>query len=322
VAPVVHNPVMVREVVEALGIRPGGSYIDCTVGEGGHAEAILAAAEQAPRLLGLDLDEDSLATARRRLEKHLDKVTLVRGSYAGLERFAVDNGFMGADGILFDLGFSSAQLDRPARGFSFAGEGPLDMRFDTRQKLTAERLVNTMSERELADLIYKLGEEHRSRRIARAIVAARPLTTTTQLADVVARAAGGHGHGRIHPATRTFQAIRIAVNAELGNIEAGLAQAVQVLAGGGRLVVLSYHSLEDRLVKEFMRRESTGCLCGPSAPPCTCGHTATLRLVSRKVVKPTEEEVRTNPRSRSAKIRVAERTLGATRKKVTERITW
>jgi 16S rRNA (cytosine1402-N4)-methyltransferase len=165
-----------------------------------------------------------------------------------------------------------------------------------------------MSERELADLIYKLGEERRSRRIARAIVVARPLTTTTQLADVVAKAVGGHGRGRIHPATRTFQAIRIAVNAELDNIEAGLAQAVRVLAEGGRLVVLSYHSLEDRLAKEFMRRESTDCLCGPKAPPCTCGHTATLRLVTRKVVRPAEEEIRTNPRSRSAKMRVAERT--------------
>jgi 16S rRNA (cytosine1402-N4)-methyltransferase len=215
---------------------------------------------------------------------------------------------MRADGILFDLGFSSAQLDRPERGFSFAAEGPLDMRFDTRQKLTAERLVNTMPERELADLFYELGEEHRSRRIAKAIAAARPLTTTTQLAEVVAKAAGRHGYGRIHPATRTFQAIRIAVNAELDNIEAGLAQAVRVLAEGGRLVVLSYHSLEDRLVKEFTRRESTGCLCGANALPCTCGHTATLRLVTRKVVRPTDEEIRTNPRSRSAKMRVAERT--------------
>jgi len=290
----------------ALAVRPRGRYIDCTVGEGGHTQAILESTSPAPSVLGLDLDEDSLATARRRLEKHLDNVTLVRGSYTDVERLAAAHNFTGADGILFDLGLSSAQLETPQRGFSFASEGPLDMRFDQAQAQTAHRLVNQATERDLADIIYRLGEEHRSRRIARAIVSARPIETTTRLAEVVAAALGGV-RGRIHPATQTFQALRMAVNSELEAIGSGMEQAVRVVGGGGRIVVVSYHSLEDRLVKGFMRRESMNCLCGPDAPPCTCGHTATIRILTKKVIKPTEQETGENPRSRSAKLRVAEK---------------
>ncbi|MDA1189919.1 MAG: 16S rRNA (cytosine(1402)-N(4))-methyltransferase RsmH, partial [Chloroflexi bacterium] len=214
--------------------------------------------------------------------------------------------FSGADGILFDLGLSSAQLERAERGFSFANEGPLDMRFDQRQELSAERIINQSVERELADLIYQLGEERQSRRIARAIVSARPIRTTARLAEVVAGAVGGK-RGRIHPATRTFQALRMAVNTELEAIGEGLKQAVGSLGSGGRLVVISYHSLEDRLVKEFMRRESKNCVCEPDAPGCTCKHIALIRIITKKVVKPTQEETKGNPRSRSAKLRIAER---------------
>jgi len=236
---------------------------------------------------------------------HFDNMTLVRGSYTNVARIANEHGFSGADGILFDLGFSSAQLIRPERGFSFVSEGPLDMRFDQRQASSANHFVNKTSERELADLIYKFGEERQSRRIANAIVSARPIDTTSELAELVARTVRG-ARGRIHPATRTFQALRIVVNDELEAIEAGLEQAVRLLSPGGRAVVISYHSLEDRLVKEFIRRESKDCLCEHSAHQCTCGHTATLRILTKKVLRPIEEEQQFNPRSRSAKLRIAE----------------
>lgn len=296
---------MVDEVVRGLAVRSNGRYIDCTAGEGGHSRAILEAVSPAPTVLGLDVDIDSLSTARRWLEMHFDNMTLVRGSYTNVARIANEHGFSDADGILFDLGFSSAQLIRPERGFSFASEGPLDMRFDQRQASSANHFVNKTSERELANLIYKFGEERQSRRIANAIVSARPIDTTSELAELVARTVRGT-RGRIHPATRTFQALRIVVNDELEAVEAGLEQAMRLLSPGGRVVIISYHSLEDRLVKEFIRRESKDCLCEHGAHQCTCGHTATLRILTKKVVRPIEKEQRFNPRSRSAKLRIAE----------------
>ena len=298
---------MVLEVLAALQVRPDGLYVDCTTGEGGHALAILEAVSPPPRLIGLDLDAEALRAASDRLEDFEQNVELVHGNYAEMVSLASDRGIAHADGVLMDLGISSLQLDVGRRGFSFRREAPLDMRFDESQTTTAADVVNGYSEQDLANAIYKYGEERGSRRIARAIVRARPLHTTTQLAEVVARSVG-RPRGRIHPATKTFQAIRMVVNGELENIEAGLGQAIQLLEQGGRLAVVSYHSLEDRLVKTTLRRESRDCVCPPETPMCVCGHTASVRLVNRKVIRPKEEEVAANPRSRSARLRVAERT--------------
>ena len=298
---------MVLEVLAALQVRPDGLYVDCTTGEGGHALAVLEAVSPPPRLIGLDLDAEALRAASDRLEDFEQNVELVHGNYAEMVSLASDRGIAHADGVLMDLGISSLQVDVGRRGFSFRREAPLDMRFDESQTATAADVVNGYSEQDLANAIYRYGEERGSRRIARAIVRARPLHTTTQLAEVVARSVG-RPRGRIHPATRTFQAIRMVVNGELENIEAGLGQAIQLLERGGRLAVVSYHSLEDRLVKTTLRRESRDCVCPPETPMCVCGHTASVRLVNRKVIRPKEEEVAANPRSRSARLRVAERT--------------
>ena len=298
---------MVQEVLAALQVRPDGLYVDCTTGEGGHALAILEAVSPPPRLIGLDLDAEALRAASDRLEDFEQNVELVHGNYADMVSLASDRGIAHADGVLMDLGISSLQVDVGRRGFSFRREAPLDMRFDESQTATAADVVNGYSEQDLANAIYRYGEERGSRRIARAIVRARPLHTTTQLAEVVARSVG-RPRGRIHPATRTFQAIRMVVNGELENIEAGLGQAIQLLERGGRLAVVSYHSLEDRLVKTTLRKESRDCVCPPETPMCVCGHTASVRLVNRKVIRPKEEEVAANPRSRSARLRVAERT--------------
>ena len=302
-----HIPVMAGEVLAALRVRTNGAYIDCTTGEGGHAAAILGAVEPGPRLLGIDLDADALSTARNRLRNYGGRATIVKGSYTGLEEIAAGHGFVPADGILFDLGLSSAQLESAERGFSFARPGKLDMRFDAEQRLTAHDIVNHRSEQDLADIIRRLGEEPGARRIARAIVRARPIESTTGLADVVRRAAGTRKRRAIHPATRTFQALRMAVNGELDNIKEGLAQAIRVLGSSGRLVVISYHSLEDREVKTFLRTESSSCICPPGTPECICGHEPSIRLIQRKVIKPSKEEISTNRRSRSARLRVAER---------------
>jgi 16S rRNA (cytosine1402-N4)-methyltransferase len=231
---------------------------------------------------------------------------LVHSSFTRLAEVARICDFVPADGILLDLGLSSLQLADPARGFAFMSDGPLDMRFDpTTGGPTAADLVNELSAEELATLLYQYGEERQGRRIAEAIVAASPIHTTRELAAVVEQATGRRG--RIHPATRTFQALRIAVNDELAALEAVLPQAVEVLAPGGRLAVISFHSLEDRLVKRFLRRESRDCLCPPESPVCTCDHRATLRVITRKPVRPTADEIAANPRSRSARLRVAER---------------
>jgi 16S rRNA (cytosine1402-N4)-methyltransferase len=299
-----HVPVLVEEVVAALQIRSGGLYIDATVGLGGHAAAILDASAPQGRLLGLDADPQAIVAARDRLVGYGDRVRLVNCSYVDLTSVAEAEGFRLVDGILFDLGLSSAQLESSNRGFSFQVDEPLDMRFNPLGE-TAADLVNGLSEHELADLIYQFGEEPASRLIARSIIAQRPISTTTQLARLIQRAIGGRG--KLHPATRTFQALRIAVNHELEAIQSVLPHAVSVLRTGGRIAVITFHSLEDRLVKQYLRRESSGCVCPPRAPACTCEHTACLRLVSAKAIAPGDEEVRANPRSRSAKLRVAEK---------------
>jgi len=231
---------------------------------------------------------------------------LIQASYITLSEQLAALEWPAVDGVLLDLGLSSMQLDSGERGFSFQADGPLDMRFDPSNPVRAEDLVNDLPENDLADLIFRFGEEPRSRQIARAIVAARPLQTTRQLAEIVAAAARGSRKG-IHPATRTFQALRIAVNQELNAIEAVLPQAVAALAPGKRLAVISFHSLEDRIVKRYFRRESQDCICPPRQPVCTCGHHAVIKLVSRRPVQPTETEIAQNPRSRSARLRIAEK---------------
>ena len=301
-----HVPVLYQAVLDGLEVRPGGRYIDATVGGGGHSAGILASSAPTGHLLALDRDPAAVAAARRRLFSWGARVSLVHSSFARLAEVARAREFIPVDGILIDLGLSSLQLSDAARGFAFTLDGPLDMRFDpTQDTPSAAELVNDLSPDDLATLFFRYGEEKQARRIARAIVAERPLQTTGELAAVVERTVGRRG--RIHPATRTFQALRIAVNDELGALEAALPQALEVLCAGGRLAVISFHSLEDRQVKQFMRRESRDCICPPEAPACVCDHRAKLRLVSRKPIRPTEEEIASNPRARSAKLRVAER---------------
>ena len=253
----------------------------------------------------MDADPQAIEVARERLKPYSQNVTLVNANFRNLQDICAKYNFPAADGILFDLGMSSLQLEDSSRGFSFRFDAPLDMRFGPTTPTTAAMMVNGLPESELAALLWRYGEERHSRLIARAIVASRPITSTLQLARVVERVVARSG--RLHPATRTFQALRIAVNEELANLETALGQTTGLLVPGGRLAVISYHSLEDRLVKEFMRREAQACLCPSRIPVCTCGHLATLRLVHRKAIVPSPMEQEANPRSRSAKLRVAER---------------
>lgn len=301
-----HIPVMVGSVLELLGVEGRGIYVDCTVGSGGHALAILEAAP-GTRLMGIDMDVEALDLAKRRLELYSDSVELVHGNFSDVDSISRERGYNAVDGVLFDLGLSSMQVDTASRGFSFRREARLDMRFDTSQEVTADQVVNRAPERLLADVLFRMGEEPRARRVARAIVNSRPIATTTELAEVVTRALGRPARGRIHPATRTFQAIRMHVNGELQSLRHGVERAIGVLAERGRLAVISYHSLEDRLVKAIFRRESSDCVCPPRTPLCVCQHTARIRLVNRRIVRPTPAEIQANPRSRSARLRVAER---------------
>ncbi len=294
-----HRPVLLKEALEFLNVRPEGIYIDATLGAGGHAEQILKVLQQGQgKLLGIDCDPAALAVARERLQVFGEKLIVQEGNFAEIDALHAASGLRPADGLLADLGLSSLQLEDASRGFSFSLPGPLDMRMDPTTEKTAEATVNRSSERDLANLVFKLGEERHSRRIARAIVKARPIRSTTELAQVVTRAIPSRaGLHQIHPATRTFLALRLAVNQELENLEAFLAKALDVLAPQGRLVVLSFHSLEDRLVKRaFQAWQREG----------------QVQVLTRKVVRPSEEEMRANPRSRSAKLRAIEKQgLGA-----------
>lgn len=302
-----HLPVMVAEVVEVLDVHPGGRYVDATVGLGGHAEAILDAASPGGTLLGIDQDPDALEAARERLARFGDAATLRRGNFRDLDSHARSAGFEGVDGVLLDLGVSSLQLDAPGRGFSFQRDEALDMRMDPAAPLTAAEIVNDWGEEEIASIIWRYGEERRSRAIARGIVARRPLRTTRELVNAIEQAVGRGRERQIHPATLTFQALRIAVNQEMDSLEAVLPLAHGLLDGAGsRLAIISFHSLEDRLVKNYLRRESTDCVCPPRTPQCVCGHVATLRLVTRRARRPSEAEVAANPRARSARLRAAE----------------
>jgi 16S rRNA (cytosine1402-N4)-methyltransferase len=305
-APAAHLPVMVTEALLSLSVMPGGSYIDCNLGDGGHTASILKAVHGA-RVLGIDLDKDALYRTASRLSRWRHQVELCHGNFADVFAIAQANHYVPVCGVLFDLGVSSAQIDTPERGFSFRHEGRPDMRFDSGTVLTAYDIVNRWPESRLEEIICELGEEPRGARVARGIVRNRRIESTRQLADVVTKALNWPAHSRNHPATRTFQAIRMAVNGELECLERGLSEAVKTLQPRGRLVVISYHSLEDRLVKEFIRDSASGCSCPPMLPECICEKIPTLKPVSKGVIKPTISEVRSNPRARSARMRVAER---------------
>ena len=300
-----HLPVLYKTIITALQPETGGLYIDGTLGAGGHSAGILETSAPDGQLLGMDLDPQALALARETLAPFGERAHIVEASYTQMRTEADRLGWQAVDGILLDFGVSSMQLDTPERGFSFLHDGPLDMRFSPQASLSAAELVNTLDEAGLADIIYQYGEERLSRKIARAIINNRPLHTTRALADLIQKHIGRPE--RNHPATRTFQALRIAVNGELDSIKTVLPLALDLLKPGGRLAVISFHSLEDRLVKEYFRREGADCICPPRQPVCTCGHKASLKEMNRKVIEADEIERQTNPRARSAKLRIAEK---------------
>ena len=307
-----HVPVMPDEVLGTLSPQPGSLQIDATVGGGGHTERILEAASPDGRVLGLDADQAAIDRVGERLARFGDRLVLRRSNFRELASVAPAAGFGEVDGMLFDLGLSSFQLADRERGFGFRTGGPLDMRFDTSRGVPASELLATLSADELAALFRRYGEEPSAWKIAKAIVAERtshPIETAEDLATLIERVSPPNPRvrRRIHPATRVFQALRIAVNEELDALEDGLAAAVDLLRPGGRLVVLSYHSLEDRIVKRFLNAERRGCICPPEAPVCVCGRSPRLRLVTRPSLTPGEAEIDTNPRARSARLRAAER---------------
>ena len=308
-----HLPVMVEEVAAMLAAMPGSLQIDATLGGGGHAERILVASDPDGRLLGLDADGAAIARVRARLAPRFgDRLRLRQANFRELAAVAPAEGFGSVDGCLFDLGLSSFQLADAGRGFGIRTGGPLDMRFDTGRGVPAAELLASLDAAELTALFRKYGEEPFAGRIARALVEARrgaPVRAAEELAALIERVAPARAPGRrrVHPATRVFQALRIAVNEELDALEAGLTAALDLLRPGGRLVVLSYHSLEDRIVKRFFQAERRGCTCPPEVPVCVCGRAPRLRLVVSKGLVPGEAEIAANPRARSARLRAAER---------------
>lgn len=308
-----HRPVLLDESLALLALRPGSRIVDGTLGGGGHAEAMLRATDPNGLLIGFDVDQEALAVAAARLAPFGDRVHLERTSFRELGRVLAERELAPVDAVLLDLGVSSRQLDAPDRGFRFAEESAdvtaLDMRMDARSERTAARLLLEATSEELERWLREYGELPGARRLAETIVETRretPLRTVRDLLRAVERARVGGGR-RHHPATLVFQALRIAVNDELAALEDGLEAAIDALAPGGRLVVIAYHSLEDRIVKQRLRREARGCVCPPRQPVCTCGRTPRLRLLGRRAVRPSDEETRENPRARSARLRAAER---------------
>ncbi len=306
-----HRPVLLQAAVEWLRPAPGSVIVDATVGAGGHAEALLDAVGPDGLVVGIDRDADALAHASSRLARFGRQFIPLHGNHGDLQRLLAEREIFAVDGVLADLGVSSLQLDDPARGFSFRADGPLDMRMDRGTSGTAADLVANLSEHELRKILAELGEENRARAIARAIVEERerePILGTARLAELVSRVLGPAARRfRIHPATRTFQALRIALNAELDSIGSLVIGAVSILRRGGRLVVISFHSLEDRRVKEQLRALAERCICPPGLPVCGCGRENFVKILTRRVVVPDPAEIDANPRSRSAKLRAAER---------------
>jgi len=305
-----HVPVLLEEAVSMLALQPDGVYVDCTVGGGGHLACLVQKLGEKATIIGIDKDAKALEEARKKLANVSSKLILIHGDFRRLQVILKMHGISEIHGIVLDLGVSSFQLDDASRGFSYQEEGPLDMRMNTDQQLSAWHLVNEWSEERLALIIRELGEERYARRIAREIVRERqlrPINTTFELVEVIKRAVPAQAKKDKHPARRTFQALRIAVNEELEALEEVLPQAVEVLASEGRIAVITFHSLEDRIVKTFFKRESLGCLCPPDQPVCTCNHRARLKIVTKRPITPTEAELARNPRSRSAKLRIAEK---------------
>ncbi len=302
-----HLPVMLAESLAALNAAAGGLFVDATLGMGGHSEGILQASPH-NRVIGLDRDAEAIALAQQRLAKFGERFTATHTDYRHIKQALLEKGLTSVNGIIADLGVSSYQLDTPGRGFSFrfADDAPLDMRMNRAEPTTAADLVNRLSERELADLIFEYGEERAARRIAHRIVQTRakaPLRTTKQLADLVIAAVQQKGHWKIHPATKTFQALRIAVNRELEGLEQFVADAIDVLAVGSALCIITFHSLEDRLIKQALKFQSGHCVCPPRLPDCRCGTARRVELLTSKPAQPRESEMHANPRARSAKLR-------------------
>lgn len=305
-----HYSVLLRESIDALNIRPDGIYVDGTLGMGGHSEQI-AKRLITGRLIAIDRDRTALERAGERLAQYAERITFVHGNFRDLARLLAENGVEKADGMLFDLGVSSPQLDEAERGFSYMTDAPLDMRMDTSESLTAWFVVNKWPEEKLRKILYEYGEERYAPRIASAIAerrAAAPIDTTGELVDVIRSAMPAAAlREKQHPAKRSFQAIRIAVNDELSSVSELMDSAAELLAPGGRLAVISFHSLEDRIVKNAIAARERGCTCPRDFPVCVCGFKQTLKSITRKPILPSEEELSENPRSRSAKLRVAER---------------
>ena len=300
-----HMPVMQDEILKYFESCDNGLIIDGTLGLGGHSEALLASYPRM-NILGLDLDENALIFSGNKLNKYGDRVKILKDNFSNILPIidSIERSEL-ASGLLLDLGVSSYQLDTPERGFSFRFDAPLDMRFNSDQEIKASDVINEYSERELADLIYKYGEEPRSRKIAKAIIDRRPILTTMELADLIKKIIGAKNY-KIHPATKTFQALRIEVNKELNNLYSALSDSLKIIKDKGRIIVISYHSLEDRIVKSFFKNESKKCICPVEVLICECHHSPALKVITKRVHKPSVSEINANPRSRSAKMRVAE----------------
>lgn len=305
-----HIPVLLDECIEGLAIRPDGVYVDCTAGGGGHSLAI-ASRLTTGRLISIDRDEDAIAACTKRLEPVKDRVTIVKAAFSQIKEILRQLDIDGVDGILMDLGVSSHQIDTPERGFSFRSDARLDMRMDRQAPMSAEKLINTYGEAEIADILWRYGEERYSRQIARRIVQLRqqePIQTTGQLVEIIKSAMPAAARREDqHPAKRSFQALRIAVNNELGELQETLEVIPSLLNAGGRAAVISFHSLEDRMVKTAFREQSRGCTCPPEFPVCVCGHTAEMKIITRKPIVATGEQLEDNRRAACAKLRIAER---------------
>ncbi len=301
-----HIPVMVPEILKYLEVSSGGRYIDCTLGEGGHTKSLLEASNPGGEVLGIDADHEAIEVSKNRLEEYGERFIYDNSNFKNIKKIAMKSKFVPCHGILFDLGVSSLQLDKESRGFSFRRKAPLDMRFSINQTLTAQDVLNTFSESEISDILYQYGEERQSRKIAKLIIENRPLSNADELSDLIKKNIRQTNY-KINPSTKTFQALRIYINEELNSLSQALEQSLEILGVGGRMAVISYHSLEDRIVKNFFKKESKYCICPPNIPECDCGHFPKLKIITKKPVSPSQSEIDANKRSRSAKLRVVER---------------
>tara|TARA_B000000565_G_scaffold81189_1_gene58844 strand:- start:22143 stop:23039 length:897 start_codon:yes stop_codon:yes gene_type:complete len=297
---------MVPEILKYLEVSSGGRYIDCTLGEGGHTKSLLEASNPGGEVLGIDADHEAIEVSKNRLEEYGERFIYDNSNFKNIKKIAMKSKFVPCHGILFDLGVSSLQLDKESRGFSFRRKAPLDMRFSINQTLTAQDVLNTFSESEISDILYQYGEERQSRKIAKLIIENRPLSNADELSDLIKKNIRQTNY-KINPSTKTFQALRIYINEELNSLSQALEQSLEILGVGGRMAVISYHSLEDRIVKNFFKKESKYCICPPNIPECDCGHFPKLKIITKKPVSPSQSEIEANKRSRSAKLRVVER---------------